>query len=317
MRKSKKILVTAGFALSMAFGVPAMPAMAMDAASVPAVSESSALDARAQLDRALESLIEYKQGAITFDVNASIPMLNGGVKGTFTFVTDPLFNGKGSVGIDVAVPGISTTHTDRMFYWQESADRFTCYYPKEDNTWAKTVMDKKEESGNAVDKLENALDTDWMKMVKNVQLGAKTGNSQTYLITIDGDKLYPYLAKLLKVETTGKKAQKDVLNQALANLGDISYDVTIDEENHLLTNFHANLTEPLRKAAEAAVKNGKSSKKEKKEMLDLINNSTLEINFHGQKLDKTPDVTVPAEISSTAKEELPSKIAELKQSIAQ
>lgn len=319
MMKSRKFFMTAGLALSMTFGVPAMPAMAMDTTATASVTEAvaPAPDARMQLDKALDSLSEFKQGTVAFEVEAAMPPLNGTVKGNLAFVAESLMNAKGSVNVEMAVSGIPAAHVDRLFYLQESENNFTCYYQKEDNTWAKSVIEKKEDSDKAGSESDSAFERDFVSMIKSVQLGTRTENNQTYLVTMDGDKLYPYLAQLLDVKTTGKEAKKDVLNQALANLGDLSYEITIDEGNHLLTDVHADLTEPLRRAGEAAVKNGKLSKKEKKEILEVIHNSTLEINFHGKNLEQAPDVTVPAEVSSTAKEELPHKVADLKQNISQ
>lgn len=304
MMKFGKFLVTTGAALAMIWGISAMPVMAMEATSTVAAPQALESDARAQLDKAFDSLSEFNQGSMLLHVKLSGPLMYGDLEGTLAFVSAPFFEAKGTVNVEMAASEVSVACVNKIFYLRESAKNFTCYYPQKDDNWAKFVMAKKEEE---TDKLDAAFDKEWMTRIKAVRLGNREGSKQSYLVTMDGNKVYPYLANLLEVKTTGEKAKNDALNQALANLGDVSWEITIDEDNHLLSDFHADLTEPLRSAATAVIKNSKESKKRQQQMLNVIDNSTMEITIHSEKFDKVPNLTVPAEISLEAKAEKPVK----------
>ncbi|MCR5757390.1 MAG: hypothetical protein K6F95_05730 [Selenomonas sp.] len=302
--KKRKLILAAGLALSLSCVSPQASVLAAEATAMPAAVQMTAPeDARAKLEKAYASLIDFNQGDLTFDLDFSTPLASGGYEGKFVFNADPYFGAKGTCKMELEVPGAPTHNINMAFYVRESKDLISTYYQDTNGNWLKKITQKKAGGEKLGKTMDNAFDQDLMSVTKSVQLGERNGNEQSYLVTTDGTKLYQYLTKIMDIKTTGKAANRDTLNQLFANLGDVTYTITINEKRHELTDFHVNLTAQARNAATAYIKSLKQKPEEEKQLLDIINNSTLEINFHGQGYGEPQDVTIPAEVLAGAKED--------------
>ncbi|SFT68968.1 hypothetical protein SAMN02910356_01648 [Selenomonas sp. GACV-9] len=307
MMRGKRFWAAAALALSLTFGGQALAAEPAVEQAVPAVA------AEQQLSKDLASLVDFNQGLLTFDMDLSSPLVSVCYKGTFSFKAEPQLAAKGSMKIETTMPGAQPSTVTGDYYMQETDKELVFYLQKPDKSWEKTVTKKTEPQKRIDEAVDQAFSADLMDATKAVQLGKRDGDKQSYLVTLDSKKVYPYLVKLMELDKQekknkkDKKAQKDekavndMLKKVLANLGDIDYTITIDEKEHMLTDMHANLTAQLRNVAAAFIKEGKYPAKDEREMLAIANNSTLEVGFHGSKLTKDDDLQVPAEVAANAK----------------
>ncbi len=304
MMKGKKFLAAAGLAVSLTFGGTALPVLAAEQA--PAVQQAAVVDAKAQLSKDLASLVEYNQGTMAFDMDLSSPLLSLCYKGSLSFNVEPKMAAKGTLAMEMIVPGAPSSREESAFYMQESDKDLTVYVQKADKSWEKAVAKKTEQKQTVDQAVDRALSVDLMTFTKDVKLGSSEGSKQSYLVTFKGKKFYPYLFQLLELEKKDKKDQKaakdtEQLKKVLQSMGDVEVTVTIDRKEHLLTDLHANLTTQMRKALASLIKEQKMDAKEEQGLMEIVNNSTLEISFAGRKLEAGADLNVPADVAAKAK----------------
>lgn len=304
MMKGKKFLAAAGLAVSLTFGGTALPVLAAEQA--PAVQQAAVVDAKAQLSKDLASLAEYNKGTMAFDMDLSSPLLSLCYKGSLSFNVEPKMAAKGTLAMEMIVPGAPSSIEQSAFYMQESDKDLTVYVQKADKSWEKAVAEKTEQKKTVDQAVDRALAVDLMTLTKDVKLGSSEGSKQSYLVTMDGKKFSPYLIQLLELDKNDKKdkkAAKDTaqIKKVLQSMGDIEYTVTIDRKEHMLTDLHANLTTQMRKALTSLLKKQKMTAEDEKGLLEIINGSTLEISFSGRKLESESDLNVPADVAAKAK----------------
>ena len=77
------------------------------------------------------------------------------------------------------------------------------------------------------------------------------------------------------------------LESILKNVPDFTYTVTIDEEKNTLTDFHANLTEPIRKAGLIYLKRSDMTREDKDSYRKVLENSTVELSLKGRDFNES------------------------------
>ena len=105
-----------------------------------------------------------------------------------------------------------------------------------------------------------------------------------------------------QIKPTAKdEAMQKTVAEICRSLPDFTYTVTIDTEKNLLTDVHANLTEPIRKAASIIVKRRDLPRSERDKLLKDIRESTVDFHLQGRDFNELEDVQVPAEVLANAK----------------
>ncbi|WP_337802501.1 hypothetical protein, partial [Mitsuokella jalaludinii] len=137
-------------------------------------------------------------------------------------------------------------------------------------------------------------------IAKDISFGVQDGANKTYLVMVDGKAFGKLLADQI-VPTAKDEVMQKTLAEICRSLPDFSYTVTIDTEKKLLTDVHANLTEPIRKAASIIVKRRDMPRSEREQLLKDIRESTVDFHLQGRDFNTLEDVQVPAEILANAK----------------
>ena len=217
-----------------------------------------------------------------------------------TFVSEPYTRAKGSLDITFTLPGAPAFEREIAYYIRET-EKATAFYCKLGHgTWEKSVTPRKPADKKVNDFWAEAFTNGFIDMAKSVQFGVQDGSCQTYLVTVDGKAFGKLLLEQLKPMAKDEDMQKTT-EEICRSLPDFTYTVTIDTEKNLLTDMHANLTEPIRKAASIIVKRRDLTRAEREEMLKDIRESTVDLHLQGKDFNALEDVQVPAEILASAK----------------
>lgn len=257
-------------------------------------------DAKSSLDTAFDHLAEVKNGTYDLDLATSAPMGSAVMSSNITFVSEPYTRAKGSLDITFTLPGAPAFEREIAYYIRET-EKATAFYCKLGHgTWEKSVTPRKPADKKVNDFWAEAFTNGFIDMAKNVQFGVQDGSCQTYLVTVDGKAFGKLLLEQLKPMAKDEDMQKTT-EEICRSLPDFTYTVTIDTEKNLLTDMHANLTEPIRKVASIIVKRRDLTRAEREEMLKDIRESTLDLHLQGKDFNALEDVQVPAEILASAK----------------
>ena len=257
-------------------------------------------DARTSLDTAFDHLAEVKNGTYDLDLATSAPMGSAVMSSNITFVSEPYTRAKGSLDITFTLPGAPAFEREIAYYIRET-EKATAFYCKLGHgAWEKSVTPRKPADKKVNDFWAEAFTNGFIDMAKNVQFGVQDGNCQTYLVTVDGKAFGKLLLEQLKPMAKDEDMQKTT-EEICRSLPDFTYTVTIDTEKNLLTDMHANLTEPIRKVASIIVKRRDLTRAEREEMLKDIRESTVDLHLQGKDFNALEDVQVPAEILASAK----------------
>lgn len=299
---------------------------AADAAKAPAVSEAAAAKeekavkeakevkeenkdekaapalptAKSSLDDAFEHLSEVKNGTYDMDLATSAPAGSANMASHITFVSEPYTRAKGSMNITFILPGAPAFEREISYYIRET-EKATAFYCKLGHgEWEKSITPRKANDKKVNDFWSSAFSNGFMDLAKDVQFGVKDGSCQTYLVTVDG-KTFGKLLQDQLLPMAKDENMKKTTEEICRSLPDFTYTVTIDTEKNLLTDVHANLTEPIRKAASIIVKRRDMPRSERDKMLKEIRESTVDLHLQGKDFNALEDVQVPAEILANAK----------------
>ena len=282
--------------------VPAEKAEEKDTAAEKAGKPAAVkpADAKSSLDTAFDHLAEVKNGTYDLDLATSAPMGSAVMSSNITFVSEPYTRAKGSFDITFTLPGAPAFEREIAYYIRET-EKATAFYCKLGHgTWEKSVTPRKPADKKVNDFWAEAFTNGFIDMAKNVQFGVQDGSCQTYLVTVDGKAFGKLLLEQLKPMAKDEDMQKTT-EEICRSLPDFTYTVTIDTEKNLLTDMHANLTEPIRKVASIIVKRRDLTRAEREEMLKDIRESTVDLHLQGKDFNALEDVQVPAEILASAK----------------
>ena len=202
--------------------------------------------------------------------------------------------------ITVTLPGAPAFERELAYYIRET-EKATAFYCKLGHgEWQKSVTPRKPADKKVNDFWSAAFSDGFMDIAKDVSFGVQEGANQTYLVMVDGKAFGKLLADQI-VPTAKDEVMQKTLAEICRSLPDFSYTVTIDTEKNLLTDVHANLTEPIRKAASIIVKRRDMPRSEREQLLKDIRESTVDFHLQGRDFNTLEDVQVPAEILANAK----------------
>lgn len=260
----------------------------------------AALNARSSLDQAFDRLAEVKNGTYDMDLSASAPMGSTGMTSHITFVSEPYTRAKGTMQITFTLPGAPVFERELAYYIRET-EKATAFYCKLGHgAWEKSVTPRKPADKKVNDFWSEAFSNGFMDIAKDVEFGVQDGASQTYLVTVDGKAFGKMLEEQIKPTAKDEAMQKTV-SEICRSLPDFTYTVTIDTEKNMLTDVHANLTDPIRKAASIIVKRRDLPRSERDKILKDIRESTVDFHLQGRDFNELEDVQVPAEVLANAK----------------
>lgn len=256
--------------------------------------------AKASLDDAFDHLSEVKNGTYDMDLATSAPAGSANMASHITFVSEPYTRAKGSMNITFILPGAPAFEREISYYIRET-EKATAFYCKLGHgEWEKSITPRKANDKKVNDFWSAAFTNGFMDLAKDVQFGVKDGSCQTYLVTVDGRAFGNLLQEQL-LPMSKDENMKKTTEEICRSLPDFTYTVTIDTEKNLLTDVHANLTEPIRKAASIIVKRRDMPRSERDKMLKEIRESTVDLHLQGRDFNALEDVQVPAEILANAK----------------
>lgn len=264
------------------------------------VKEDVTIDARSSLDQSFDQLAEVKNGTYDMDLAASAPMGSTSMTSHITFVSEPYTRAKGTMQITSTLPGAPVFERELDYYIRET-EKATAFYCKLGHgAWEKSVTPRKPADKKVNDFWSEAFSNGFMDIAKDVEFGVQDGANQTYLVTVDGKAFGKMLEEQIKPTAKDEAMQKTVA-EICRSLPDFTYTVTIDTEKNLLTDVHANLTEPIRKAASIIVKRRDLPRSERDKILKDIRESTVDFHLQGRDFNELEDVQVPAEVLANAK----------------
>ena len=271
-----------------------------EAKGAVAAQEVVTIDARSSLDQDFDQLAEVKNGTYDFNLAASTPKGSTGLTSDITFVSEPYARAKGTMRITVTLPGAPAFERELAYYIRET-EKATAFYCKLGHgEWQKSVTPRKPADKKVNDFWSAAFSDGFMDIAKDVSFGVQEGANQMYLVTVDGKAFGKLLADQI-VPTAKDEVMQKTLAEICRSLPDFSYTVTIDTEKKLLTDVHANLTEPIRKAASIIVKRRDMPRSEREQLLKDIRESTVDFHLQGRDFNTLEDVQVPADILANAK----------------
>ncbi len=286
MINGKRWLMAAGLALSVVLGGSFAQAAPTD-------------EAKAQFCQESLSLVDYDKGqlSIVADIKS---MVNCHYESEFYFSAKPQMAGKGTVTMTLVAPN-QPASLESEYYLQENGEELVVYFKNPDSSWSKSAMkmsadQKKLYLENNKELIQASLDT-----VKTVEFGAKAGDKQSYVVTVDGEKIMPYFAKVMSLAGRDQESMLAMLRPVFENMGDYTYTVEIDRARHIVTGMQMDLSAPMRKVAMAGIDLSKCSPEQVKQIKDIVNNSTLTITINSEPLAKVPDLKVPKQVVRTAK----------------
>lgn len=271
-----------------------------DEVQASAAKEDAIIDARSSLDQDFDRLAEVKNGTYDMNLAASAPMGSTGMTSHIPFVSEPYTRAKGTMKITFTLPGAPVFERELAYYIRET-EKATAFYCKLGHgAWEKSVTPRKPADKKVNDFWSEAFSDGFMDIAKDVEYGVRDGVNQTYLVTVDGKAFGKMLEEQVKPVAKDEAMQKTVA-EICRSLPDFTYTVTIDTEKNLLTDVHANLTEPIRKAASIIVKRRDLPRSERDKLLKDIRESTVDFHLQGRDFNELEDVQVPAEVLANAK----------------
>lgn len=288
MFKGKKILMAAGMAMAFFLGSAAVQAAPTDAA-------------KEQFRQETLALVDCDKGKLVMEADLK-SMVNCHYESELYFSAKPDIAGKGKVKMTIAVPDQPVSTIASEYYLQENDEQLVVYFQKPDNGWVKSTMAMPAEQKNLYMESNKELVQASLETVKAVELGQANGDRQSYIVTVDGDKIMPYFAKAMNM--TGQKQDEmlAMIKPVLENMGDFTYTVEIDRAKHMVTGMQADLTQPMRKAVLSAIDPSKCTPEQVQQAKDIVNASTLTISLKTVALDKLPNLKVPKKVACEAKE---------------
>lgn len=279
---------------------PVVTAETSAPAAEPAETVAS-LDARAALDKAFDQLAEVKNGTYDLSLVATTPRGSATITSGISFVSEPYTRAKGQMTFGFSLPGAPEFERDLAYYIRETEQATAFYCRLGHGEWEKSVTKRQPMDKTVNEFWAAAFSNGFMDFAKDVQFGVKDGAAQTYLVTVDGKALGKLYLENEHPHLANAEMQK-TLESILRNVPDFTYTVTIDEEKNALTDFHANLTEPIRKAGLIYLKRSDMSREDKDSYRKTLENSTVELSLKGRDFNELEDVQVPAEVLASARD---------------
>lgn len=285
---------------SMAPAVAVPVVSAENTAAAPAES-AVPLDARASLDKAFDQLAEVKNGTYESSLLVTTPLGSANLESDISFILEPYTRAKGEMAFGFALPGAPEFQRDLAYYIRETEQATAFYCRLGHGEWEKSVTARQPHDKKVNEFWAAAFHNGFMDFAKDVQFGVKDGAAQTYLVTVDGKALGRLYLENEHPRLSDPEWQK-TLDSILRSVPDFTYTVTIDEEKKTLTDFHANLTEPVRKAGLIYLKRSDMSREDKDKYRKVLSESTVELSLKGRDFNELEDVQVPAEVLANARD---------------
>ncbi|MBR2215465.1 MAG: hypothetical protein IJ849_06880 [Selenomonadaceae bacterium] len=203
------------------------------------------------------------------------------------------------------------------FYWQET-EKELIFYSQYNDQWRKIITKKdlkKEaktknpEEKKAADKALAAIYAEnFMALVKDVQLANLEGNQRVYNVTIDGEKFAAAVQSNIAAQNKGKDKkltlkphEAKLIDTALKAWGDFSFNLTEELDSKQITAIHADLTEPLRRAARALIEASDMSTVDKFKYAAMAETINLKFEATGEAFNQIDKVEIPAEVQKAKK----------------
>lgn len=274
----------------------------------PAGAYAAEGDAKAQLESAYGAMNSVKNGEV--DVNLLVDTMIMDVKGDLKirFVLEPAFRAEGTLKAIIGDEKQPTTK-EISFYSLEEEKDYVAYYKEGDKgTWYKEVYSKeqadKEKKAEEADPAYQAFMQEMKACNEDVSFGKETPEQQTYLVRVDGEKLWTAVGNYLKGKVkAGDKDAKETqaLIDALGNLGDVEYEVTVDRASNLVVSGRTDLTKPVANLLAAMLKDVKMDKKNKLVFSMMLANAKVVIDAKGSQYNQVAGIEVPESVVKNAK----------------
>ncbi|ORT99963.1 hypothetical protein D081_1544 [Anaerovibrio sp. JC8] len=307
--KLKNKLLAAGVACALMLGTPGFTDSTVYAEEIQSAAVME-VDARTQLIDSLASLRDMDNGTLAFKIDFNSPIFGGDMTGTCDFVSKPVFVSKGSSEVVMKVADVPNGAVKYNFYCRETAKNVEFYSQNQNGSWDKYVYGKVDDKAMEA-ALQKSLTVDMPDVVKSVSYGPREGAEQSYIVTLDGQKVKDYVMKIYNLDNVkkgGKESDKKLLEDILSNMGDIESTIIIDEVQHQFSSLHADLTPQVRAAAKAVFKD----MKEDSGMMAIIDASTIEINFAASNYGSVNNVVIPDDVLNNAVQKEIPKVSEQK-----
>lgn len=270
-------------------------------AAEPVPMESSS--AMAQLERALHAEERSAHYHLGMEAKAAIGEALGQME--MTFVQNPYFLSKGDVRLEITIfQGQPPVVYSLPFYVQET-EKAIAVYTRPDKEWVKTVTEHKGDSHHEEREDASLVETGTKYLfgvIKNVETLRSDKKKMVFHVTLDGEA---FAKGIRSVMEQGSKTGKPMpeLDAALEQWGDFSCELTVDMKAGQVSALHADLTEPCRRAARAAIMASDMKLPEKLQYTAMAETATIVLDITGDSFQKVKDVTIPAEVIAAAKSE--------------
>ncbi|MDD6133478.1 MAG: hypothetical protein PUB49_02030 [Selenomonadaceae bacterium] len=289
MFNGKKLLMAVGMAMAVVLGGSAVQAAPTDAA-------------KEQFRQETLSLVDCDQGQLLMSMDADVKsMIHCHYESKLYFAAKPQLAGKGTVKVTMAVPNQPVSSIERDYYLQEKDEQLVAYFQTPDSSWVKSAVAMPAAQKKLYMESNKELVQASLETVKAVELGQANGDKQSYMVTVDGEKILPYFAKVMSMAGEDGNNMLPLLKPVLENIGDFTYTIEIDRAKHMVTGMQANLTEPLRRMALASMEQAKSTPEQVAKAKELISTSTMNLAIKAVPMDKVPDLKVPKKVEREAK----------------
>ena len=262
--------------------------------------------AKEQLESAYKAMDEVKSGTVEMDFLLDTSVMDAKGKLHMDFQGKPVFGAQGN--IHLVMGGLTEPSTmDYPFYAEENDKGYTIYYQKE-GKWYKDFTSK-EESGKTVKKEEEdpayqAMLQDLKQCEETVRFGKGDDRQQTYLVTVDGAKLWDAVGKYAKTKVNPKDKDAEAVNSAidaLSAIGDIDYEVTVDKATNHVVSVQADLSKPVGNLVTAVLEKVKMDAQTKMILGSALSNAKLVIQTNGSQYNEIKEIKIPESVVKKAK----------------
>jgi len=202
-------------------------------------------------------------------------------------------------------------------YIEQDKDQMTCYSFFNEK-WIKQVVPYVDPLGQKPSAAAKAKMTQAMlELIKDVKGQEETSAYKDLAITLDGAKLGSFVQSVLQQGNHQNKEllamqQEPMIQAALQNLGDMKYTLRVDKNTDLVTETKMDLTEPIRKSANAFLAVSAMKPEAKAGLKDFLAKSTLQVQVKYSQVNAVDKVEIPQAVREQAQEV---KIAEQPESV--
>ena len=275
----------------------------------PAVGQAAASDpaAKAQLEAAYAAMEQVKSGNVVLEFLGKTMLADATGNLNVNFVAKPTVTTQGKCKLvlgDAAKP--SAMEYD--FYTVDEEKNYTLYYKDDKDQWYKEVYSKEESSKKAAQEKDDPNYQAFAQELKDceeaVRFGKDDGKQQTYLVTVDGAKLWPAVSKYAKTQIKSdnkKDFDPDVIFEALAGMGDVEYEVTVDKATNQVVAAKIDLSKPLGNFVSSIMNNAKVEAQTKTVVGMFLSGAQLTIQATGSQYNQVSEIKVPDSVVKNAK----------------